>query len=214
MARSLVTLIAICALGAIWTTAALASQGSCNTQLSRTADSRTVSADALDQGLFNDAILYYVNIERCNRGLTPLRSDNKLIRATSQHSRHMASNAYVSHKSQQSGYRNLRDRLAKARVNYRVAGENVIKSFVFAFNRQAVGGDRANCKFNYKSNGNPVPRHTYDTLAKDLVALWMASATHRKNILHRDYRRAGATFGVDADLNYCGTVYAAQNFAN
>ncbi len=214
MARSLVTLMAICALGLIWTTAAFASQGSCNTQLTHIANSRAVSAETLDQSLFNVAVLHYVNIERCNRGLAPLRSDNNLIRATSQHSRHMASNAYVSHKSQQSGYRNLQDRLSKARVNYRVAGENVIKSFVFAFNRQAVGGDRANCRFSYASNGNPVPRHTYDSLAKDLVALWMASTTHRKNILHRDYRRAGATFGVNADPNYCGTVYAAQNFAN
>lgn len=130
MARSLVTWLAICALGLIWTTTASASQGSCNTQLTRVANSRTVSADALDQNLFNIAVLHYVNIERCNHGLTPLRSDNNLIRATSQHSRHMASNAYVSHKSRQSGYRNLQDRLSKARVNYRVAGENVIKSFV------------------------------------------------------------------------------------
>lgn len=214
MARLLVTLMAIYALGLTLTTSASASQGSCGTQLTRIANSRMVSAESLDQNLFNTAVFYYVNIERCNRGLSPLRSDNKLIRATSQHSRHMASNAYVSHKSQQSGYRNLQDRLSKARVNYRVAGENVIKSFVFAFNRQAVGGDRANCQFSYASNGNPVPRHTYDTLAKGMVALWMSSSTHRKNILHRDFRRAGATFGVDVDPNYCGTVYAAQNFAN
>lgn len=206
--------MAVCALGLIWTTAASASQGSCNTQLSHIANSREVTAGSLDQNLFNDAVLYYVNIERCNRGLAALRTDSSLIRATSQHSRHMARNSYVSHKSKQSGYRNLQDRLSKARVNYRVAGENVVKSFVFAFNRQAVGGDRANCRFSYASNGSPVPRHTYDTLAKDLVVLWMASPTHRKNILHRDFRRAGATFGVDTDPNYCGTVYAAQNFAN
>lgn len=214
MARSLVTLMAICALGLIWTTAASASQGSCNTQLSRTVNSRAVSADRLDQNLFNDTVLYYVNIERCNRGLTPLRSDNTLIRATRQHSRHMASNAYISHKSQQSGYRNLQDRLTKAHVKYRIAGENVAKSFVFAFDRRNVGSGRAQCEFNFASNGRAVPRHTYDTLAKDLVVLWMASPTHRSNILHRDFRRAGATFGVDPDTSFCGTIYAAQNFAN
>ena len=214
MARSLVTLIAVCALGVFWTTTASALQGSCNTSLSNGANSRQVTANSLDQNLFNDAVLYYVNIERCNRGLTPLRSDNSLVRATRQHSLHMATNAYVSHKSKQSGYRNLQDRLSKARVNYRIAGENVIKSYVFAFDRQNIGTSGANCQFRFASNGDRVPRHTYDSLAKDLVALWMASTTHRSNILHRDFRRAGATFGVDGKSSLCGTVYAAQNFAN
>lgn len=212
MARSLVTWLAICALGLIWTTTASASQGSCNTELTRVANSRTVSADALDQNLFNIAVLHYVNIERCNRGLFPLRSDNNLVRATSQHSAHMARNAYVSHNSRQSGYRNLQDRLSKARVKYRIAGENVAKSFVFAFNRRHVGA-QSQCQFKF-SNGRLVPRHTYDTLAKDLVVLWMESPAHRKNILENSFRRAGATIGVNNDSNFCGTVYVAQNFAN
>ena len=205
--------MAIFALGTFWTTAASAAQGSCNTRLSASAGSKAVSADALDQGLFNNAVLFYVNVERCNRGLTPLESDSTLIRATSQHTTHMATNAYVSHKSKQSGYRNLQDRLSKARVRYRIAGENVAKSFVFAFNRQNVGAS-AQCQFRFSSNGSRVPRHTYDSLAKDLVVLWMESPTHRSNILHRDFRRAGATIGVNNDPNFCGTVYVAQNFAN
>mgnify|MGYP000291788570 CR=1 FL=1 len=213
MARSLVTLIAICALGAIWTTAASALPGSCNTQLSSSANSRTVSADSLDQSLFNDAVLYYVNVERCNRGLVPLSSDNNLIRATRQHSADMARNAYISHNSKQAGYRSLQDRLSKARVSYRVAGENVAKSFVFAFNRKNIGTS-AKCQFRFSNTGGIVPRHTYDSLAKDLVVLWMESPTHRSNILYRDYRRAGATIGINNDPSFCGTVYVAQNFTN
>lgn len=213
MARSLVTLMAICAFGLLSTTAALASQGGCTGQLTSAADNRVVSAETLDQTLFNAAVLHYVNIERCNRGLTPLKSDNKLIRATRQHSSNMASNAYVSHQSQQSGYRNLKDRLTKANVRYQVAGENVAKSFVFAFDRRNIGSS-GNCQFRFSSTGGVVPRHTYDSLAKDLVSLWMESPTHRRNILYRDYRRAGATIGIDTDSSYCGTVYVAQNFAN
>ena len=205
--------MAVFALGTFWTTAASAAQGSCITRLSASASSKAVSADALDQTLFNDAVLYYVNAERCARGLAPLGSDNTLIRATSQHSTHMASNAYVSHTSKQAGYRNLQDRLSRARVRYRIAGENVAKSFVFAFNRQNIGAS-ARCQFRFSSNGSRVPRHTYESLAKDLVVLWMESPTHRSNILHRDFRRAGATIGVNNDSNYCGTIYVAQNFAN
>ena len=181
-------------------------------QLSGSANSRTVSADALDQSLFNDAVLYYVNIERCNRGLSPLRSDNNLIRATRQHSTHMARNAYISHNSKQTGYRNLQDRLSKANVRYNLAGENVAKSFVFAFDRRNVGS-QSQCQFKF-SNGATVPRHTYDSLAKDLVVLWMESPAHRKNILERSFHRVGATIGVNNDPNFCGTVYVAQNFAN
>ena len=214
MARSLVTLMAICALGLLWTTAASASQGSCSSQLSRTANSRTVSADALDQSLFNDAVLHYVNVERCIRGLSPLRSDGSLIRATRQHSAHMASNAYISHNSKQTGYSGLKDRLSRARVRYNVAGENIAKSFVFAFDRRSVSGDASSCKFRFSSNGRNVPRHTYDSLAKNLVLLWMESPTHRSNILHNSFHRAGATIGIESDPKFCGTSYVAQNFAN
>ncbi len=206
-------LMAACAFGLLWTTTASASQGSCSTQLTPAANSRIVSAETLDQSLFNAAVLHYVNIERCNRGLAPLKSDNNLIRATRQHSRNMASNAYVSHKSQQSGYRNLQDRLSRARVTYRVAGENVAKSFVFAFDRRNIGAS-ANCQFRFSSDGAVVPRHTYNSLAEDLVSLWMESPTHKRNILYRDYRRAGAAIGIDNDSSFCGTVYVAQNFAN
>ena len=212
MARSLVTLMALCALGVFWTTTASAAQDNCTAPLSGTANSRIVSADALDQSLFNDAVLHYVNVERCSRGLAPLRSDNNLIQATQQHSDHMARNAYVSHSSKQAGYRNLQDRLSKARVRYNIAGENVAKSFVFAFDRRNVGA-QSRCNFKF-SNGTTVPRHTYDSLAKDLVVLWMESPAHRKNILENSFNRAGATIGVNIDPNFCGTVYVAQNFAN
>jgi len=191
-----------------------ASQRDCNPQLESGARAREVRVGNIDQELFNSSVLTYVNVERCKRGLVQLQPDASLMRATLQHSSHMATNTYVSHKSTQAGYRDLQDRLAKAGVHYRVAGENVAKSFVFAFNKQSISGDRANCRFNYASNGNRVPRHTYDTLAKDLVILWMASPTHRSNILHRSFRKVGATFDINSGQGFCGTIYAAQNFSN
>jgi len=126
----------------------------------------------------------------------------------------MATNAYVSHKASQIGFRNLQDRLAKADVKYRLAGENVAQNFVYAFNKQNVSRNQENCGFNFVNNGSRVPRHTYDTLAKDLVANWMASPIDRSNILHHSYRRAGATFGINSAQGFCGTIYAVQNFSN
>lgn len=193
---------------------AAALQFECNSQLNPVTVAREVRLSTIDQEQFNTAVLFYVNLERCNRGLVKLQPDERLMQATFQHSSHMATNAYISHKSRQPGYRNLQDRLAKANVSYRVAGENVVKSFVYAFNKQRVSGNRENCSFNYVSNGSLVPRHTYNTLAKNLVTLWMASPTHRSNILHQSYRRAGATFGINSAQGFCGTIYAAQNFTN
>lgn len=175
---------------------------------------REISQTNIDQNLFNAAVLYYVNEERCSRGLAKLQPDTQLMRATIQHSTHMAANAYVSHQSRQIGYRDLQDRLAKAHVVYRLAGENVAKSYVFAFDKQPVFGDEGSCSYKFAHNGDRVRRHTYGTLAKDLVGLWMASPTHRSNILHRGYRRAGATFGMNAAAGFCGTIYAVQNFAS
>lgn len=194
--------------------AAFASRFGCTAKPAGGALMREIVQIHIDQNLFNEAVLYYVNEERCSRGLAKLRPDAQLMRATIQHSTHMAANAYVSHKSRQVGFRDLQDRLAKAHVVYRLAGENVAKSFVFAFDNQAVSSDQGRCLFNFASNGVQVPRHTYGTLAQDLVKLWMASPTHRDNILHSGFRRAGATFGINTGQGFCGAIYAVQNFAS
>lgn len=204
----------IFAAGYLLPVTATASQYDCTPQLSSSASARAVRQNGIDQELFNTAVLFYVNVERCNQGLVTLRPDARFMQATFQHSSHMAANAYVSHKSRQAGFRNLQDRLAKANAKYRVAGENIVQSFVYAFNKQSVSSNPENCSFNFVRNGSRVPRHTYDTLAKDLVSLWMASPTHRSNILHRSYRRAGATFGINSNQGFCGTIYAVQNFSN
>lgn len=214
MFNNLEAAIVIIAVGFLLPATASASRYACAPQPIGSELVREVRQSTIDQHLFNTAVLYYVNEERCSRGLTELQPDTRLMRATLQHSAHMAANAYVSHKSRQIGFRDLQDRLAKARVVYRFAGENVAKSFVFAFDKQLVSSDQGSCRFNYASNGSRVPRHTYGTLAKDLVDLWMASPTHRSNILHSGYRRAGATFGINTAQGFCGTVYAVQNFAN
>ncbi|HSF92343.1 MAG TPA: CAP domain-containing protein [Paracoccaceae bacterium] len=172
-----------------------------------------ISPTSVDQALFDAAVLHFVNIERCAHGLSALRSDASLQRATARHSEHMATNAYLSHKSRAPGMRDLADRLKKARVSYKVAGENIAKSFVFAFYKSPIGGNSATCDFKYAKSGAKVPVHTYASMAEDLVDMWMDSPSHRKNILYAGFRRAGATANIDAS-EYCGTIYAAQNFAN
>lgn len=206
--------VSVFAAGYLLPASATASQYNCTPQLSSSASDREVRQNGIDQELFNTAVLFYVNVERCNQRLATLQPDARLMQATFQHSSHMAANAYVSHKSRQAGFRDLQDRLAKANAEYRVAGENIVQSFVYAFNKQSVSSNPENCSFNFVRNGSRVPRHTYDTLAKDLVSLWMASPTHRSNILHRNYRRAGATFGINSTQGFCGTIYAVQNFSN
>lgn len=206
--------IAVFAAGFAFPATATASRYGCVSQLSNWSFTREVRQYSIDQELFNTAVLFYVNVERCNQGLVNLQPDARLMRAALQHSSHMSTNVYVSHKSRQVGFRNLQDRLAKANVKYGVAGENVAQSFLYAFNKQNVSSNQENCSFNFVNNGSRVPRHTYDTLAKDLVALWMASPIHRNNILHRSYRRAGATFGINSAQGFCGTIYAVQNFSN
>lgn len=191
-----------------------AAQTDCVINDVREAQTTEIFAGRVDQKLFNFAVLHYVNEERCRRGLTQLQTDIKLLRATNQHSAHMAANGYTSHTSRQVGYRDLQDRLAKANVHYRVAGENVVKSYVFDFDRRSVSKGPSDCDFKFNSNGRAVERHSYDTLAKDLVDLWMESPTHKSNILYPQYRHAGATAAISVDQGLCGTIYAVQNFSS
>jgi len=68
-------------------------------------------------------MLLLVNEEREKAGLQPLKLDGELSEAARAHTRDMHDNEFFSHVSSRTG--SLRDRLHRAGITYRAAGENI-----------------------------------------------------------------------------------------
>ena len=70
------------------------------------------------------------------------------------------------------------------------------------------------CDFLYGDTMQPVPVHTYASLAEQVVSRWLASPKHRASLLSPTYQRLGAGVGVDREGPACGDFYLVQDFAD
>jgi len=191
---------------------AITAQAACPTPLQGSAYDRQISAGPINQDLFNTAVLYFTNKIRCRRGLPLYESTRDVTAAAKTQARNMARTRTYSHNLNIAGARNLRERMRAQTRNFRSAGENIAKNFVYVLNgRPYIPAD--NCAFRYLSNRQPVPIHTYRSLAQELVNSWEVSREHLANIISRRYNRMGAAFGIDRRGQLCGEVYASQVFA-
>ncbi len=194
------------------TTFASAAQAACPAPLQGTAYDRQIISGQIDQEMFNRAVLFYTNKIRCRRGLPLLESTLDVKAAATTQARNMARTRTYGHNLNVAGARTLRDRLRAQTRNFRTAGENIAKNFVYVLNgRPYINSD--SCAFRYLSTREPVPIHTYRSLAQELVNSWEASRDHLANITNRRYNRMGAAFGIDRRGQLCGEVYASQVFA-
>lgn len=167
-----------------------------------------------NSALFSAAVRYYTNIERCRRGLTPLAADGNLLSAAVAHSVNMARANNMSHTLNVRGQRSMSDRMRSFSVSYRTAAENIAQNFLFAIVGRPISTSRnGQCGFVYADNGQPVPQHSYNSLAATQVAGWMASSKHRDNIMNRRVTRMEAGIGYAPDGQTCGRIYVSQNFA-
>lgn len=159
-------------------------------------------------------MLYYTNFARCQRGLAPLRRGGGVAMAAQNHANDMARLSFFDHVSPVRARRTLSDRLGEVRAPYRRAAENIIESRYMAYENstrfQVI--DAARCLF-VTADGRPLERHTYQTLAKEVVDRWLASEGHRRNLLDPDVGRHGFAIAPNRSTSLCGGIYAAQVFA-
>jgi uncharacterized protein YkwD len=179
------------------------------------AHSQQISVRSPNQSLFNEAVLHFVNRERCRAGRTEFRSDSRLVNMAASHSQGMAQTRVFAHRIPKAGYETMQRRLAAARVQWRAVAENIAKNYVYAINNRPISARTGGqCVFYYAGSGRQVPKHTYASLAEAVVAQWMGSPGHRRNILDRRFNRIGSGFAVDTRSGLCGEIYLTQNFAN
>lgn len=173
-----------------------------------------INPDRPNQETFNAAIVHYMNAERCRRGLTPFALDVGLLRAAATHSRNMAADENFSHRSRHAGQQTMAQRLKAVGVRASTAGENIAMDKLFALlNRPISTKSTGRCEFFYVG-GEPVPMHSYKSLAKQVVARFMSSSKHRNNILNPRFVRGATGMGIDQGGAACGDIYITQDFAS
>ena len=173
-----------------------------------------ISLERPDQALFNEAVLIYSNEVRRQHGRAALRPDPALSRAAADHARNMARLRTHSHVLPVRGQRDLSQRMHRQSLEFRKAAENIAMDKVYRLLGRPISMEHQGCSFTYGDTKEPVPIHTYASLAQEVVARWLASPKHRASLLSPSYQRLGAGVGVDPKGPACGDFYLVQNFAD
>lgn len=175
------------------------------------AERAVVPATRINHGLLDAAFRAEVNRQRCANGLGALVPARGMVKQAALHSRWMATSETLSHVSTVRGRRTLTDRLKRSGLAYRTGAENIGR-----IARYRLGGasfhieDARACHFS--RNGQTLPPHTYASLARHAVKLWMASPAHRRNILNPRIGRVASAAAFDAGAPNCGRFWLTQTF--
>ena len=175
---------------------------------------RPVAAARPDQALFNEAVLLYANAARRAHGRAPLRADIGLSRAAAGHAANMARLRTHGHDLPVRGQATLSQRLHRQSTAFRLAAENIARDKLYRLLGRPISTRSEGCRFTYGDTGEPVPVHSYASLAEQVVARWMKSPKHRASLLSATFRRHGAGLGVDPKGAACGDLYLVQDFAD
>jgi uncharacterized protein YkwD len=185
----------------------------CSRTVSKKAAQTVVPAGKINQSLLDAAIRNEVNFHRCRAGLPKVGdAGNGLTNQAKKHSQWMARSQQLSHRSTVAGSATLSQRVKNAGVRFRTGSENIAMVHRFRIdNRRFKILSSDQCKF-ATYEGQALPAHSYASLARHVVDLWMSSPGHRKNILDRRVNRVSTAVAFDPKAQYCGQYWLTQNF--
>jgi uncharacterized protein YkwD len=185
----------------------------CSRAVSKTAASTVVQPDRINQKLLDDAVRVEVNYHRCRAGLSPLKSAGpSMAKQARMHSRWMAKSQQLTHRSTVPGAATLKQRVKAAGVSFKTGSENIGMVHRYQIdNRRFKILSSNECKF-ASYEGEALPAHSYASLARHAVELWMNSPGHRKNILDRRVSKVSTAVAFDPKAQYCGRFWLTQNF--
>lgn len=176
------------------------------------AERLAVPERGIDQALLDEAVRAAVNTERCQRGLRPLApAGGKLVESALAHSDWMARKGQLSHRGGARNRATLPQRVNWAGQVARRASENIAMTPRFRTGSQPFYVvDRGSCVF-ADAGARTIPPHSYASLARHTVKLWMESSGHRKNILDRKAERM-STAAAFSTSDICGRFWLTQIF--
>lgn len=193
------------------TIALVGTADACSRQTVAGADTLIQPDRKINQGLIDSTIRAELNYHRCKAGLSQLAGAGRLAEVAQTHSRWMARAGAVSHKSTVAGQSTLKARLLGTGIKLKTGSENIGMVHRYGIDGMQFRITGA-CGF-ATQGGQTIGAHTYGSLARRMVDLWMASPSHRANILDPKVRMVGSGAGFRPDAPYCGQFYLSQNFA-
>lgn len=185
----------------------------CSRSVSKKASQTIVPTGRIDQSMLNSAIRSEVNFHRCRAGLHQVGDAGRgLSKQAQQHSKWMARTQQLSHRSTVAGASTLQQRVNKAGLRVRTGSENIGMVHRYQIdNRRFKILNSSSCQF-ATYQGQALPAHSYASLARHIVTLWMNSPGHRKNILDRRVSKVSTAVAFDPKAQYCGRFWLTQNF--
>jgi uncharacterized protein YkwD len=185
----------------------------CSRSVSKAASQTLVPAKGIDQPLLETAIRAEVNFHRCRAGLRAVSdAGNGLANQAHKHSIWMAKTQQLTHRSTVAGAATLQQRVKNAGLKVRTGSENIGMVHRYQIdNRRFKILDSSGCHF-ATYEGQRLPAHSYASLARHIVNLWMESPGHRKNILDKRVSKMSAAVAFDPNAQYCGRFWVTQNF--
>ena len=166
-----------------------------------------------NQRIFDEAIRSEVNFYRCKSGLKPLAAAPRLARVAQTHAKWMAKATTVSHNSTVAGQSTVKARIIASGIPIRAGSENIGMVHRFQIDGSSFRiRDSAACNF-ANAAGQQIPAHSYNSLARHMVGLWMGSSGHRRNILDPKVSMVATGAGFQPNTPYCGQFFVSQDFA-
>ncbi len=205
--------IAAVAAGIVILFASSVEADACTRNVSAKSARTVVPSARINQSLLDDAIRAEVNFHRCRAGLKTLTdAGSGLGSQAKKHSSWMAKTQQLTHRSTVSGSATLKQRLKRSGIKFRTGAENIGMVHRYQIDNQRFKIVNSNaCQFT-KYDGTPLPAHSYASLARHAVNLWMNSPGHRKNILNRKVTKISTAVAFDPNAQYCGRFWLTQNF--
>ncbi len=160
----------------------------------------------IDYFLLHAAIFYETNRVRAQFGLPRFAHSYNLEMAAKSHSADMVDLNFFDHQSPISDKRTVVDRLEKVGLANGYMAENIayITGIRRDPDRPIFTPQQNNGYFSHEFKGQPIPNHSYLSLAREVVRQWMASEGHRKNILNPVYRYLGCGAELYKDPSFYG----------
>ncbi len=204
--------LAIC-MGAALALSLPTAADACSRVVAKKAAQTIVPAGRINQDLLDDAIRAEVNYHRCRAGLSRLGdAGGGLHNQAMKHSTWMARSQQLTHRSTVAGSATLKQRVKKSGVKFRTGSENIGMVHRYQIdNRHFKIINASSCQFATRQ-GKKLPAHSYASLARHAVNLWMDSPGHRKNILDKRVTRMSSAVAFDPKAKHCGRFWLTQNF--
>lgn len=187
--------------------------GACSLARVSGADAVVPASGRIDGRLIDAAIRAEVNYQRCRAGRDELAAAPGLAEAAATHAKWMARAQTMSHESSVPGQSSVLARLQSTGIDFRAGSENIGK-----IARYGIDGiqfrirDAGGCVFSTQ-DGQTIGAHSYQSLARHIVNLWVNSPKHRTNMLDPKVRMVGSGASYDPSAPYCGAFYVSQNYA-